>query len=338
MQNSSDHFELPALKKGESYIAVKEEEIEGLGKIRHICCAGDLNIQSVSQLESKIEDALALPLPLMVFDFSHLNYINSSGMGALVKASDRAKAKGGFLCIVGLPEKIEGLFRMLGLTSSLDLFDSFQSAIQFLKEEKRQPASPPTSAPSSTPSTANLTKKILSKTAKGPSPANPASSPTSPTPSTPPSSLPMGTIFDVYGLQIQRKEDFLCQGQSFLHLELIGALDTRTCAKFDKKMQEIVQQGHRFIILDFSRIDYVNSSGMGVLIKIHDQLSEQNGLLLVAKLSLKLQELFNMLGISQAVHLISDLEEAASFLPKSSPPPPQEEIPPPPTPSPPPES
>ncbi|RME87144.1 MAG: STAS domain-containing protein, partial [Planctomycetota bacterium] len=253
--------------KGSFYLEKQRKNL-GQGQMYYyLDISGDLNMVSVSQLENTLEEVLLEETPLMVLSLANLNYINSSGMGALVKASDRAMNKGGLLILVDLPEKIEGMFRMLGLLNTLQVKKNLSEA-----EEEFQGV---------------LAKKATHKP-----------------------KVSKKQIREVPGLNINVLEELdLPNGQKGLMVEAVGAIDTLTCRYFEEVMKSYLDEGYKFLAVNFSKIDYINSTGLGTLVKLHDMLSEQGGALGLLDLSVKIYDLMEMLGIVNVVDVHKDIDE-----------------------------
>jgi anti-sigma B factor antagonist len=62
--------------------------------VAEIALAGDLDLASVSVLQSALDDALATRTRRVVVDASGLSYLDSSGINCLMRAADSAKRAG----------------------------------------------------------------------------------------------------------------------------------------------------------------------------------------------------------------------------------------------------
>lgn len=58
-----------------------------------------------------------------------VTYINSTGMGLLVKLEDKFKDAGGDIKLVNIPEKVSTLFKMLGFSNYFQIFDTQDQAM-----------------------------------------------------------------------------------------------------------------------------------------------------------------------------------------------------------------
>ncbi|MGO9899484.1 MAG: STAS domain-containing protein [Solirubrobacteraceae bacterium] len=84
--------------------------------------AGALDAVAVCQLERALDEA-RLRARLVVLDLRALSSIASSGVHAVIGASDRARRAGGRLVLVRGAPNIERMFRLSGRTSRLEIGD-----------------------------------------------------------------------------------------------------------------------------------------------------------------------------------------------------------------------
>jgi anti-sigma B factor antagonist len=66
----------------------------------------------------------------VVFDMSHLQFVDSSGFGALLSCLRRLKAQGGDLKLFGLAKPVGALFRMIRMDRILDIFNTKEEAVK----------------------------------------------------------------------------------------------------------------------------------------------------------------------------------------------------------------
>ncbi len=93
-------------------------------------------------------------------------------------------------------------------------------------------------------------------------------------------------------------------------LRLDGRLDTATAPVLDKKINSLVEDNHNSIILDFSRIDYLSSAGMRLLLSFTKKLKAKNGHLVIFGIDDDVMEIIKMAGFERIL-TICGLEEEA---------------------------
>ena len=68
----------------------------------------------------------------IVFDFNNVNWINSLGVGSIMKCLTLLRNKEGYLYIVGLTEKVESVFMMTQLLKVFTIKDTTKEALEEL--------------------------------------------------------------------------------------------------------------------------------------------------------------------------------------------------------------
>lgn len=104
-----------------------ELKLNTTGKIKTIEIAGKFDIESTEEFES-IFAKLIEPNPSIVsIDMSRLDYIDSSGIGSLIKSLNSLKNKKGKLILVGMKPMIQNVFKL----AKLDMFFEIMNANDF---------------------------------------------------------------------------------------------------------------------------------------------------------------------------------------------------------------
>ena len=68
------------------------------------------------------------------------------------------------------------------------------------------------------------------------------------------------------------------------------------------------------VILDFKKLDYLNSYAIGQLVAWHNHLLKFKGQIMVASPSKSVEDIFNILGISNLFKIFPDIESAVNSL------------------------
>ncbi|MHC4663677.1 MAG: anti-sigma factor antagonist [Planctomycetota bacterium] len=87
-----------------------------------------------TEFESKLAGILKSGVKYLILNLSGVTYINSSGMGALIKFTDSYRSIGGEIALVSIPKKVVALFDMLGLISIFRIFDIDERALGYLRK------------------------------------------------------------------------------------------------------------------------------------------------------------------------------------------------------------
>ena len=103
------------------------------GGVTIINVSGFVDASNVYDFKKEVDDAIEAKNYKIIFDFTSLDYINSSGFGVLLDARERTMKQGGEVKILNLPSKIENLFKILGFTH---LFPTFKDRIEAISSFK----------------------------------------------------------------------------------------------------------------------------------------------------------------------------------------------------------
>lgn len=90
---------------------------------------GRLNLVSASQLRSRIEDVVATGSKRFVIDLSAVEFIDSSGLGALISGLKHARQAGGDLRIAAPGEQARVVLGLTNLDRILRPYDSVEDAV-----------------------------------------------------------------------------------------------------------------------------------------------------------------------------------------------------------------
>ncbi|HEY0928399.1 MAG TPA: STAS domain-containing protein [Gemmatimonas sp.] len=90
---------------------------------------GQLIVTNRQEFKQAILDAADQGVRIVIVDFTHTGYIDSSGLGALVSLSRRLRDVGGDLRLVGLNDDLRTLFELTRLDALFPLFPSRADAL-----------------------------------------------------------------------------------------------------------------------------------------------------------------------------------------------------------------
>lgn len=93
-------------------------------------------------------------------------------------------------------------------------------------------------------------------------------------------------------------------------LRLEGYVDAHTFTDFEEELTKLVEGGHYNLLLDLEKLTYINSTGLGLLMATFRQVRQYQGDLVIAKMSDKITNIFNLLGFSRLIHTYPTEQEA----------------------------
>lgn len=99
-------------------------------------------------------------------------------------------------------------------------------------------------------------------------------------------------------------------------IEIIGHLDTMTSPEYEKQMNKIVEGGSNVLIADCTKLDYISSSGLRVLLMTLKTVSNKGGKLVLFGMQETIFEVFKICRFDSLFTIAKDktaaLQAAAS--------------------------
>lgn len=115
-----------------------------------------------------------------------------------------------------------------------------------------------------------------------------------------------------------KKVKFGTKGEAIL-LELVGYINASTFIEYEKTLKGLIAKKIKNLAIDFKEVDYINSSGMGFLLSVHDALRNAGGALVLIHVSPQVGQTMQMLGINQVVPFLKGKSEMADFFTAKAP-------------------
>lgn len=94
---------------------------------------GKLSNESITNLQNEIDKAMKFGSRFFVFDFSKLEYINSSGLRIFIKLQKELKLFDGFLTIFAVSNKVSNILRISELNDLLRVRNKLEDILLELK-------------------------------------------------------------------------------------------------------------------------------------------------------------------------------------------------------------
>ncbi|MCG3121425.1 MAG: putative anti-sigma factor antagonist BtrV [bacterium] len=99
------------------------------------------------------------------------------------------------------------------------------------------------------------------------------------------------------------------QHDDLLVVHLNGRLDAHTAKIFEDRLLLLIAQGRQKILVDFSKLDYISSAGLRVLLLAARKLSEAGGKIALCCLKPMIKTVFDIAGFSAIFPIFSTFEE-----------------------------
>ncbi|WP_411822285.1 STAS domain-containing protein [Leptospira sp. 'Mane'] len=95
-----------------------ELKLNTSGKVKTIEISGKFDIESTEEFESIFSKVTESNPGIVAIEMSRLDYIDSSGIGSLIKSLNNLKNKKGKLILIGMKPMIQNVFKL----AKLDMF------------------------------------------------------------------------------------------------------------------------------------------------------------------------------------------------------------------------
>ena len=99
-----------------------------------------------------------------------------------------------------------------------------------------------------------------------------------------------------------------------LVLKVSGKIHTEASEELLKKLNTLIDQGEWHLLLDLSGVDYINSSGLRVLLTVAKKLNGLSGKMVLATVTELIQQILRVSGCASVIGVYSSKEEALKAL------------------------
>jgi len=97
-------------------------------------------------------------------------------------------------------------------------------------------------------------------------------------------------------------------------LALKGRLDTLSSTSLENKLLGIINNNVLNVIIDFSELEFISSSGLRVLLTAGKQVKTKQGMLVLCSLKEHVKEVFDVAGFTMLFKMYASLDEAIQKL------------------------
>jgi len=103
-------------------------------------------------------------------------------------------------------------------------------------------------------------------------------------------------------------------GGETLVVEVAGFLDAHTVVEFERRMNELIGNGARRIVLDLSKLNYISSAGIGVIMSLVQRLRHDSGDVVLMRPTQKVYKILELLGFTRIFRITASEQEAMAGL------------------------
>jgi len=100
------------------------------------------------------------------------------------------------------------------------------------------------------------------------------------------------------------------RGEGVVVVAFAGELDLAGCDRATAALQEAEEGGPRVVVIDLDRLEFIDSSGVRVLIEAHDRARVGGHRLLVTRGGGEVARAGRLLGLDDLLPIVDDLDEA----------------------------
>ena len=93
-------------------------------------------------------------------------------------------------------------------------------------------------------------------------------------------------------------------------LEVGGEVDVYTAPKLRERLVELVGDGHHRIVVDMSKVEFLDSTGLGVLVGGLKRVRQHEGRLALVCNQERILKIFRITGLTKVFPIYDTLEEA----------------------------
>jgi anti-anti-sigma factor len=104
-------------------------QVRNAGEVSVLDFTGNLDTNSSPAAESEVNRLLETGCDQIVFNFSELNFISSSGLRILLSTAKKLKISGGKMVVCSLNDVVQEVFDISGFASILSLASNEEEAL-----------------------------------------------------------------------------------------------------------------------------------------------------------------------------------------------------------------
>jgi anti-sigma B factor antagonist len=90
--------------------------------------SGEVDLHASPELRAELQKCVSEQIPLLLVDFTDVEYIDSSGLATLIEYLREASAYKGKIALFGMKEKVRTIFNLVRLNELFTITDSADAA------------------------------------------------------------------------------------------------------------------------------------------------------------------------------------------------------------------
>lgn len=97
-------------------------------------------------------------------------------------------------------------------------------------------------------------------------------------------------------------------------VEIEGHLNGKTSPDFEEYINQLLEKEMIYILIDASKLEFVSSEGIGVMLYIQKKITERNGFFILYNLTSEVSSLYDILGFSKVFNIAHSKIEALQIM------------------------
>jgi anti-anti-sigma factor len=265
------------------------------GDIAVLSLAGIVDTVSAENLRQAIDRVIRNGITKIVVDMSLVEYVSSGGWGTFTERLREVRRKGGDIKVFGMVPDVYYVFTMLGFNIVLTAFDILTEAIEDFRRSAGEKPSRHPSASRTVPEPRThetLLKVDAPEPDFGSLESAPAKKPlVEPEPERTPETRHAGTAHRKHEWAEWRESDGVLVGS------ISGSIEAVAVEKLDGELSDRLDSKPAFVLLDLGAVDYISSTGWGLVAKYNERLREWGGAMILCRMRPDLHEIFRLLEL-----------------------------------------
>ena len=119
-------------KRDRSYVASMQIEKSSENGVTTLKVSGEVDLHASPELRSELQSCVSDKTPVLLVDFSAVEYIDSSGLATFIEYLRDAAAYDGKIALFGMKQKVRTIFDLVRLNELFTIADSADAAVAAL--------------------------------------------------------------------------------------------------------------------------------------------------------------------------------------------------------------
>jgi anti-sigma B factor antagonist len=98
---------------------------------------------------------------------------------------------------------------------------------------------------------------------------------------------------------------FISRNDDGAHVVLLGELDTASAPLLRERLSQLIAEGPDSVVLDLASLDFIDSSGLAVIVAAHKACEVQQSTLIVRSPTLSAHRIFEITGLTKVLRIES---------------------------------